>query len=91
MIDPDYVPTAWMDTNGVVEMKIDAKQIPEEASKAVYDLFEPGYLESIGLHPESIAAAALNAWPGATDSDLTFEGRTTSVFILPLPQDTSDE
>jgi hypothetical protein len=31
----------------------------------VYDLFPPGYLESIGLHPESIAAAALNAWPGA--------------------------
>ena len=42
---------------------IDANMIPKPVAKAVYDLFEPGYLESIGVKPKSIAAAVLNAWP----------------------------
>ena len=71
---------------------IDAKMIPDEARKAIYDLFPPGYLESIGLHPESIAAAALNAWPWAKEENrfnVTLDGKpiTVTTFILPLPKD----
>jgi len=60
------------------------EQVPEAASKSVRDLFAPGYLESIGLHPESIVAAALNAWPDSI--------RMPVELILPLPQqENSDE
>ena len=66
------------------------KQIPDEVVKAIYDLFPPGYLESIGLHPESIAAAALNAWPDGWQKGGagTFHGAVPyPALILPLPQE----
>ena len=57
--------------------------IPDEARKAVYDLFPPGYLESIGLHPESIAAAALNAWPGFAHIQRDWDGSSRIILFLP--------
>lgn len=43
---------------------IKAEQVPKEASAAVEELFDEGFLHGLGLHPETIVAAALNAWPG---------------------------
>ena len=72
--------------------------IPPEVAKAIYDCFEPGYLESIGLHPETIAANALKAWPGMIPAISDGAGRILplrsfggqdepEVIILPLPEE----
>jgi hypothetical protein len=63
---------------------ITAEQIPDEAAWKLQDrLCTDVSVEQC----RAAIAAALAEWPGATDSGLTFEGRTTSVFILPLPQE----
>lgn len=79
---------------------IKPEQVPKAAAKSVCDLFDPGYLESIGLNPESIIAAALNAWPeagrvyGDTDG-MWFESvpddyAATTAIILPITEPTDD-
>jgi hypothetical protein len=64
------------------------EDIPPEVVEAVTALFEPGYLESIGLHPESIAATALNAWPGM---DHLGDDYCQPRIVLPLPQKETSE
>lgn len=64
--------------------------IPPEAREAVHDLFEPGYLESIGLYPEAIIRAALNAWPGM-DIERFAPWSKDRTIHLPLPQEARDE
>ena len=68
-------------------------QIPDEVSKAIYSLFEEGYLESIGLHPQSIAAAVINAWPKAGPLNFEITGPIitnvpANCYILPLVAET---
>ena len=66
---------------------IKPEMVPKGSATAVHELFEPGYLESIGLHPESIIAAALNAWPGMK---LDYWSHIQGAILLPLTQTQED-
>lgn len=71
---------------------VDARLIPDEVAAAIYALFPPGYLESIGLHPESIAAAGLAAWPQMSDDWREHKYGISDVLILPYkPQENNND
>ena len=59
--------------------------IPKECFVAYQRAFKRG-----GGVGDAIAAA-LNAWPGAQESGMTYGKIKTHIYILPLPQDARDE
>jgi hypothetical protein len=70
---------------------ITAEQIPDEAWRVAMMTYHREVRRNPQQAWQLALAAALTTWPGATDSSLTFEGYTTSVFILPLPREGADE
>ena len=89
MIKPDQIPDEVVEAAAITLMgRLMASQ--QDALHVWSGMYEPEK-EQFRREARASIAAALNAWPGAKESGMTYGNIKTHIYILPLPQEASDE
>lgn len=101
MIKPEQIPDEVVEAVARAMWQVECDLWRERHPRSVltkmlptFDDLIPQRQDDLRQQARAIAAAALNAWPGAgTDDPFTYDGKIVSParLILPLPTDKSDD